>query len=52
MLVIETSAAAFALTHFRGLTRMPSSAGMPGVAHFWLRLKHFNSILNVQPYRP
>ena len=42
MLVSETFAAAFPLTRFRGLARMPqkrarvpSSACVPGVAHPW-----------------
>ena len=32
MLVSETSAAAFPLTRFHGLARVPSSARVPGVA--------------------
>ena len=42
MLVSKTSAAAFPLTRFRGLARlpqkracMPSLARVPGVAHSW-----------------
>ena len=35
MLVSESSAAAFPLTRFRGLARVPSSARVPGFAFPW-----------------
>ena len=52
MLVSRTSAAALPLTCFRGLTRVPNSARVPGVAHPCSRPTNVHTVMQRYAFVP